>query len=306
MFKTLLTDFLVVDKGNKMKLENEELLVEVKSAGAELTRVYSKKTRLDYLWKGDAKIWGRHAPVLFPIVGQVKNKTYVVDGKTYHLPQHGFARDNEFTVINQEVDSVTFELASSEEIEQIYPFKFALQVGYKLLGSELVVSYQVINKDEKEILFSIGGHPAFNCPLVEGTSFDDYYLKFSEKENPTQIDLNPKTGLLNGNKATVELGDKVELSYDLFKHDALIYEGLKSTEVSLLSSKHKHGLTFGFTDWKYLAFWTKEKNAPFVCIEPWCGITDTDDSKGDFANKLAVEKLAVEKRFTIDYSVTFF
>jgi galactose mutarotase-like enzyme len=289
-----------------IKIENKELLVEIKSAGAEMTRIYSKKTQLEYLWKGAPTFWGRHAPVLFPIVGQVKNKTYKVDGDDFHLPQHGFARDNEFKLLTQEEDEVTFELTDSDEIAKVYPFKFTLLVNYRLSANELFINYKVINKDDKEIMFSIGGHPAFNCPLVEGTSFDDYYLEFPEKETPQQIHLNMATGLRNGLKDLVKIGSKVELNYDLFKNDALIYEGLKSSEVSLKSSKHKHGLTFQFADWKYLAFWTKEKNAPFICIEPWCGITDEDNSKGDFIDKLAIEKLAVEKRFSVEYSVKLF
>jgi galactose mutarotase-like enzyme len=289
-----------------MRIENDELLVELKTAGAELTRVYSKETELEYLWNGDASFWGRHAPVLFPIVGQVKNKTYVVEGSEYHLSQHGFARDCEFVIVNQEKDEVSFEVSYSEETLAIFPFKFTLQVSYRLVGNQLIVNYQVVNKDEKEILFSLGGHPAFNCPLVDGTSFEDYYLQFQEQETVNQLHLNTSTGLRNGNEEQVKIGKRIDLNYDLFDNDALIYEGLKSSEVSLLSTKHKHGLTFGFADWRYLAFWTKEKSAPFVCLEPWCGITDADDSKGDFSNKLAVEKLGVEKRFTIDYSVKFF
>lgn len=289
-----------------MIIQNEELLVEIKLAGAELTKIYSKTTKLDYLWKGDATFWGRHAPVLFPIVGQVKDKNYVVDGVNYQLSQHGFARDQVFELVHQEEDAATFELSYSEESLAVYPFKFALQVTYQLIKNQLVVSYQVINKDDKELLFSLGGHPAFNCPLVEGTSFDDYYLSFPKQESPKQLHLNTATGLRNGQEDEVNLGDQLALNYDLFSNDALIYEGLKSSEVSLLSNKHDHGLTFTFEDWNYMAFWTKEKNAPFLCLEPWCGITDADDSNGDFKTKLGIEKLAVEKRFSIDYAVTFF
>ena len=164
----------------------------------------------------------------------------------------------------------------------------------------------MINRDEKEIFFSIGGHPAFNCPLVENTSFGDYYLEFSKEERVHQLHLNTETGLRNGFEEQVDLGNKIKLNYDLFTNDALIYKGLRSSEVSLKSSKHKHGVTFGFSGWEYLAFWTKQKNTPFVCIEPWCGITDADDSNGKFADKIGVRKLAVEKRFAIEYSVKCF
>lgn len=289
-----------------MKIENDELLVEIKSAGAELTKIYSKSTNLNYLWKGDSVFWGRHAPVLFPIVGQVKGKSYLLEGEKYQLSQHGFARDQEFQLIQHDDDLATFELVYSEESLDVYPFKFALQITYQLVGNELLVNYEVINKDEKNILFSLGGHPAFNCPLVKGTKFEDYYLSFPKDENPQQLHLNTTTGLRNGKVDQVNLGRKIELNYDLFSNDALIYEGLASSEVSLLSNKHEHGLTFTFKNWKYMAFWTKGKNAPFLCLEPWCGITDADDSNGDFKTKLGIEKLGVEKRFVVEYRVEFF
>ena len=289
-----------------MRLENEALIVELKSAGAELTRIYSKKTGLEYLWKGDAMFWGRHAPVLFPIVGQVKDKSYQVDGENYHLSQHGFARDNEFEVVYQDDSKARFELKSSVETLEIYPFEFVLHIEYDLVGSELSIAYSVINKSNKEMFFSIGAHPAFNCPLVEGTTFDDYYLEFPQNESPVQIHLNTQTGLRNGVEEKVLLGTKLPLSYELFKNDAVIYEGLKSQEVTLKSDKHNHGLTFKYPEWRYLAFWTKGKDVPFVCLEPWRGITDADDSNGDYVNKVGVEKLAASKHFDIKHSVEIF
>ncbi len=289
-----------------MKLENDCLLIEINSVGAELTRIYSKKTELEYLWEGDSKFWGRQSPILFPTVGLLKDKKYTIDGVKYTLPQHGFARDCDFEIINQKNNSVILELIYSEETLKIYPFKFSLEISYHLDKNKLNVGYKVINIDTKEILFSIGGHPGFKCPLVEGTLFEDYYFEFTQDENPKQLFINPVIGLLNGKEANVDLGKRIPLDYSLFKNDALIYEGLKSTEVSLVSSKHQHGLTFNFEDWKYLAFWTKGKDAPFICIEPWCGIADSENGNTDFSTKLGIEKLAVEKTFAIDYSMEFF
>ena len=289
-----------------MILENEHLLVELKLLGAELTRIYSKTTKLEYLWEGDAEFWNRQSPVLFPIVGGLKDKKYVVDGVEYKLPQHGFARDSEFQIIEQEGDFVVLELLSSEETLKIYPFKFSLQITYRIDKNKLSVGYKVINKDSKEILFSIGGHPGFKCPLVNGTSFEDYYFEFPEVENPTQTFINIAIGLRKEKIAQVDLGKKIHLKYDLFKNDALIYEGLKSTEVSLLSTKHQHGLKFSFTNFNYLAFWTKGKDAPFICIEPWCGIADSESGQNEFSEKLGVEKLAIDKTFDTEYSMEFF
>jgi len=289
-----------------MILENEFLLIEFKLTGAELTRIYSKSTKLDYLWEGDSEYWNRQSPVLFPIVGGLKDKKYVVDGVEYELPQHGFARDGEFKIIDQQQDFVVLELLSSEDSLKVYPFKFSLQITYRLERNKLTTAYKVINKDSKEILFSIGGHPGFKCPLVDGTSFEDYYFEFPEDENPVQTFINIDVGLRKEKKDKVDLGKKINLRYDLFDNDALIYEGLKSTKVALLSTKHKHGLSFDFTGFKYLAFWTKGKDAPFICIEPWWGIADSENGQNEFSEKLGVVKLPVDTAFTTKYSMEFF
>lgn len=289
-----------------MILENESLLIEFKLAGAELTRIYSKSTKLDYLWEGDSSYWNRQAPVLFPIVGGLKDKKYVVDGVEYELPQHGFARDSEFKIIEQQKDFVVLELQHSTETLKIYPFKFSLQITYRIDKNKLYVGYKVINKDIQEILFSIGGHPGFKCPLIEDTLFEDYYFEFDEDEKPTQTFININLGLRKEKELQVNLGKKIPLNYQLFENDALIYEGLKSTEVSLLSTKHKHGLKFDFTNFNYLAFWTKGKDAPFICIEPWCGIADSEEGQNDFSEKLGIEKLPADSTFDIEYSMEFF
>ncbi|MFK5880315.1 MAG: aldose 1-epimerase family protein [Flavobacteriaceae bacterium] len=289
-----------------MKLENDDILIEVKCIGAELTRIYSKSTKLDYLWEGDSNYWNRQSPVLFPIVGLLKDKKYIVDGVEYELPQHGFVRDSEFRIIQQKKDLVTFELLSTKETLKIYPYKFCLQISYRIDKNKLSVAYKVVNKDSKEILFSLGGHPGFRCPLVNGTSFEDYYLEFNEDEKPTQTFINRSLGLRKENTSKIDLGKVINLKYPLFDDDALIYEGLKSTEVSLLSSKHQHGVTFNFTDWKYLAFWTKGRDAPFICIEPWCGIADSEEGQNEFSEKLGIEKLVVGNTFDAEYSMEFF
>lgn len=289
-----------------MKLENEDLLVEIKLTGAELTRIYSKSMKLDYLWEGDSEIWDRQSPVLFPIVGGLKDKKYVIDGIEYELPQHGFARDSEFEIVQQKKGLVTLELLYSEDTLKVFPFKFCLQISYRIDKNRLLVNYNVVNIDLKEILFSIGGHPGFRCPLVGGTSFEDYYFEFPESENPIQTFINIDVGLRKEKTAQVNLGKNIPLDYQLFENDALIYEGLKSTEVSLLSTKHEHGLKFDFTNYKYLAFWTKGRHAPFICIEPWWGIADSENAQNEFERKLSIVKLPVGATFNSKYSMEFF
>ncbi|CAM1346660.1 aldose 1-epimerase family protein [Tenacibaculum insulae] len=288
-------------------LENEYLKIEINTLGAEISKIYSKKTNLNYLWNGDASFWKRHAPILFPIVGKLKENTYKIDDEKYQLPQHGFARDTSFTVLTKNDTKVTFQLLYSTKTIAKYPYKFSLQICYELKDSQLSVSYKVVNLDNQTIYFSIGAHPAFNCPLIENTSFNDYFIEFEKEETPTQLFLNPKTGFRNNASKKVNLGQKIDLSYDLFtSFDTLIYKGITSKTVSLKSKKHAHGIHLHFPDWKYLAFWTKETGTPFICIEPWMGISDSDDSNQILKDKTGMLNLAETKTYENSYSFDFF
>ena len=163
-----------------MHLENGKLSVDVKSYGAELTSI--KYNNKEFLWKGDSKYWGRHAPILFPIVGRFKDHTTFIDGKEYAMGQHGFARDSEFKEVFSSENKVTYLLTYSKDSLKIYPYKFELYISYEIFENKVKVTYEVKNVDEKTIFFSIGGHPAFNWPLVEDEKFEDYYIEFNEKE----------------------------------------------------------------------------------------------------------------------------
>lgn len=287
-------------------LENNQLQVQIATKGAELTRIFNKTTELEYLWKGDAAFWKRQAPILFPIVGKLVDNTYWVNGTSYELPQHGFARDYEFAVLEQQESNVLLEFVYSNETLQVYPYKFALQIGYQLQENQLKVTYKVINVDSKNIFFSIGGHPAFNCPLVENTSFEDYYLAFEKDEQPLQHFLNPKTGFRKAQPEKVSLQKHIALSYSLFENDALMYENLESKKISLLSNKHSHGIHFYIPNWQYMAFWTQKGNAPFICFEPWMGIADAEDTNQQYESKTGILELPVAQVYENNYSCEFF
>ncbi|WP_299136084.1 aldose 1-epimerase family protein [uncultured Tenacibaculum sp.] len=287
-------------------LENEYLTIQFKKLGAELTKIYSKETKLNYLWNGDATFWKRHAPILFPIVGKLKGNTYKINGEFYELPQHGFARDLEFSIVNKTTSKITFELTYSKETLINYPFKFTLQVSYELKKNQVLVNYKVINVDDTTIFFSIGAHPAFNCPLVKGTSFNDYYLEFEKAEKPTQLFLNPQTGFRNNISKTINLEKQIDLSYDLFKNDALMFEGIESKKVSLKSKKHNHGIHLHIPNWRYLAFWTKKTNTPFICFEPWMGIADNENTDQIYSTKEGIQELSVNKTYENEYRFEVF
>ncbi|MDT0090588.1 aldose 1-epimerase family protein [Listeria marthii] len=287
-----------------IKLENELLLVEMKTAGAELTRIFRKDTGLDYLWNADSKFWGRHSPVLFPTVGRLVEDTYLVDGKPFHLGQHGFARDRDFKVMEQTENSVRFELDSDEDSLAIYPYKFKLSIIYTIEKDSVAVSYEVENRDDKRIYFSIGAHPAFNLPLTEGTTFEDYYLDFGTEENLETLCLEGpyRSGAIE--KVTSEPARYLPLSYDLFKNDALIFEALKQKEVTIKSDKTPHFVKVSFPEFPFVGIWTAKAGTPFLCIEPWYGIADGAGKSVELRDKAGIEHLEPEAVFASEYTIT--
>ncbi|WP_187998795.1 aldose 1-epimerase family protein [Listeria marthii] len=287
-----------------IKLENELLLVEMKTAGAELTRISRKDTGIEYLWNADSKFWGRHSPVLFPTVGRLVEDTYLVDGKPYHLGQHGFARDRDFKVMEQTENSVRFELDSDEDSLAIYPYKFKLSIIYTIEKDSVAVSYEVENRDDKRIYFSIGAHPAFNLPLTEGTAFEDYYLDFGTEENLETLCLEGpyRSGVIE--KVTSEPARYLPLSYDLFKNDALIFEALKQKEVTIKSDKTPHFVKVSFPEFPFVGIWTAKAGTPFLCIEPWYGIADGAGKSVELRDKAGIEHLEPEAVFASEYTIT--
>ncbi|EAC9888876.1 aldose 1-epimerase family protein [Listeria monocytogenes] len=287
-----------------IKLENEVLLVEMKTAGAELTRIFHKDTGLEYLWNADSKFWGRHSPVLFPTVGRLVDDTYLVDGKQYHLGQHGFARDRDFQVIEQTENTVRFELDADEDSLAIYPYKFKLSIIYTIEKNTIAVSYEVENTDNKRIYFSIGAHPAFHLPLTDGTTFEDYYLDFGTEENLETLCLEGPYRSGEIKKIIDEPARYLPLSYDLFKNDALVFEALKQKEMTIKSDKTPHFVKVSFPEFPFVGVWTAKSGTPFLCIEPWYGIADGAGESVELRDKAGIEHLEPEAVFASEYEIT--
>ncbi|EIE7825292.1 aldose 1-epimerase family protein [Listeria monocytogenes] len=287
-----------------IKLENEVLLVEMKTAGAELTRIFHKDTGLEYLWNADSKFWGRHSPVLFPTVGRLVEDTYLVDGKPYHLGQHGFARDRDFQVIEQTEKSVRFELDADEDSLAVYPYKFKLSIIYTIEKNTVAVSYEVENTDNKRIYFSIGAHPAFNLPLTDWTTFEDYYLDFGTEENLETLCLEGPYRSGEIKKVVDKPAQYLPLSYDLFKNDALIFEALKQKEMTIKSDKTPHFVKVSFPEFPFVGVWTAKPGTPFLCIEPWYGIADGAGESVELRDKAGIEHLEPEAVFASEYEIT--
>ncbi len=288
-----------------LTLENDCITVAFHTKGAELRSVYHKKFHIDYLWNGDETYWNRCSPVLFPIVGKVKNNTYTYQGQEYQLSQHGFARDTEFVVEQHDQNSITFSMSSTDQTKLIYPFDFQLNITYTLLESSLVVAYHVINKGATEQLFSIGAHPAFNCPLEEGLSFEDYFLEFEKEEITPRLLFGEGAVSRKTEPVFAPNSNTIPLHLDLFgKKDAIILKDLRSTYMDLKSKRGERGLRFTFEGFPYMGIWTKP--GPFICIEPWFGIADFEDADGKLEHKEGICKLAVGEDFNASYTTAFF
>lgn len=279
-------------------IQNQYLKVGVASKGAELQEIYSLTTNLHYLWSGDANFWGKKSPILFPIVGGLKNNEYTYKGQTYKLTRHGFARDMEFELVQQDEHSLVLKLSHSNETLKLYPFKFDLLVNYTVEKNTIRCTYNVINTDENEdMLFSIGAHPAFHVPLLCTTKFGDWHLQFSQQENAPIYPLTNE-GLIKQNAIPfLQNAQHLSLKKELFYTDALVFKQLKSNEIKLQSEIAENGFTFRFSQFPYFGIWAA-KDAPFVCLEPWCGIADNEHTSGKLEEKEGIISLAASKIFS--------
>ena len=285
-------------------LENENIKISASTFGGELNNLITKKDNIEFLWNGDEKYWKYHSPILFPIVGKVVNNKYRVENTEYELPQHGLARTREFKMIEKDDNHIVFELLWSEDTLKIYPYKFSLRLSYELLENGVKVGYKVKNLDDKEIYFSIGGHPAFMCPLLSEEKFEDYYFEFNQKENVGTMELDTDKGYITGNtNEFFNNSNIINLNLELFKYDALVFSNLKSNLITLKSNKNSKELTMDFTGFPYLALWTKPTGAPFICIEPWYGHTDYKDFNGELKDKEGIEKLPIDGEFNAEYKL---
>lgn len=285
-------------------LENELCRVAVAARGAELHSFIRKDLHeLEYIWPADAAYWNRHAPVLFPIVGRLPHDRYQHEGKTYTLSQHGFARDQDFALRHQTPTELTFELCSSEESRQHYPFEFVLRITYRLAGTTLTVGWEVENPGSAELLFSIGAHPAFRCPLLPEETFEDYEFVFDHAVTLQRYLL--EGGLLNGDTAPVlEQQDTLPLTYALFEQDALVFKQFDFTHLTLRSRRSGRSIRMRFDGFPYLGLWTKGAGAPFVCIEPWQGIASSTTGSPELADKEGMLSLQSGQLFSTSHSIT--
>lgn len=286
-------------------IKNKFISAGINAKGAELFRVTNHEHNIDYMWSGDPVFWGKTSPVLFPIVGTLKDNTYIFGEKNYTLSRHGFARDMVFTVADQHEDSITFLLTNTEKTLSNFPFPFELRIIYAVIDNALHVTYEVKNTGSDTMYFSLGAHPAFKVPLIDGTRYEDHYLEFNKTETAPRWPITSE-GLINHTpEPLLQNTTKLPLSKKLFEKDALVLKNLQSNKVSLKSTTHEHGLDFFFDGFPFLGIWAA-KHADFVCIEPWCGIADSVDHQQQFITKEGIENVLPDKVWTRTWHVNFF
>lgn len=285
------------------QISNDKITIQVDSLGAELKSLKSLPDHREYMWHGDPAYWGRTSPVLFPIVGGLKDGKYRVDGKEYAMGQHGFARDMEFQLKSQVASEIWFTLNSDYKTLEKYPYPFQLEIGYELSGSTVIVKWRVVNQAGDVIWFSIGGHPAFLCPIDPGTDQTQYKLVFDAKEQIVSSCI--EGGLINGEKKSYALRNgALPVTAELFDNDALVIEGDQVHSVALARPDGTPYLTVEF-DAPLFGVWSPpKKKAPFICIEPWYGRCDRETFDGDLSEREYGNRLAPSAEFYAEYTIT--
>ncbi|OXA95727.1 aldose epimerase [Flavobacterium oncorhynchi] len=276
-------------------ISNSILKASINHAGAELFSLKNNQEK-EYIWEGNPSFWGKHSPILFPIVGTLKNNTYILDQKEYQLSRHGFARDMEFQLIEKTENSAVFSLESNNETLKKYPFEFELQLIYSLEKTSLNIEYIVINKSDRKMPFSIGAHPAIALP----ENFENYSFKF-EKEEVLKFNLLENDLISNKTEVLKTSDNLVRLNYKLFENDALVFKKLDSKSITILENEKPY-IEVDFEDFPSLGIWTKDQ-APFVCIEPWFGYSDTADNSGDLYQKEGIVLLDADQIFHSKFSI---
>ena len=277
-------------------IKNEFLTVSLNLMGAELSSIKNNQTQREYLWQGNPAVWSGQAPLLFPITGRLLNDSYTHKDKKYSLPKHGFARKTAFSLMRTKPNLAVFGLFDSEKTRESYPFRFYLGAEYRLEGKKLIVTHTIQNKDTSTMYFSFGAHPAFNITVGDS-------VVFSEKEKLTTL-LTNEYGYVAGEKTLAEKDDTVVIDEHIFDADALFFPAMKSTSAKIVTKEGKDILQMTYGKVPYLGLWAKP-GAPYVCIEPWFGICDSENVSGILKEKPAIVSLEPQKEFVFTYEIEF-
>lgn len=285
-------------------LKNEQLTVEISTLGAEVVSV--TRGNCEYIWQGGTNFWKGKTPLLFPICGRLNGGKYTYDGNTYEMVHHGFLRRSELKCLSATDTEIVLFLAANDTTKAIYPFNFAITLTYRLDAATLSLSAKIENRGSDIMPATFGGHPGFRVPLDGDSDFSDWILEFAEECEPDQIEIAP-SGLQSGVRWAYPLKNRkiLPLSHDLFQIDG-IFMSRMTRSVTLKSEKSARSVTLNYPDMPYLGVWHDANcEAPFVCIEPWCGLPDYDNRPMDFSQKAQMFHLAPNAQKTVGFDMIF-
>ena len=286
-------------------LQNDQLGITIQSTGAELKSLVKLATGQEYMWSGDPAVWASTAPVLFPIIGTLRNGETRIDGQTYRIPKHGIIRGSDkLEFFSKLEDRIVFRLSDDEETRAQYPYSFDFRITFRLRNEHLIIYHEVMNTDDRPILFHLGGHPAFRVPFFEGDRYEDYYLRFEHPEDSRSYAVTPEGNISDETRAVpwTEGGTILPLTHDLFNQDALVFKDLHSRSVNLESRNHGPVLKLDYAGWTHLGIWAKP-HGDFVCIEPWIGLADSARADGEFAHKEGIIRLGPNEVYEMSYDI---
>ncbi len=285
-------------------LENERMKAAVDERGAELCSLIEKSDGMEYIWQADPAIWGRHAPLLFPIIGRLKDKEYTLGGKTYSITQHGFGRDLTFSGLQVNASCVELTLVQNEDTKKMYPYDFSLTIRYTLEDRRLKKEHIVRNPNDIPLYYEVGGHDAYNICLTDGETIRDSYILFEgcNELHPLQLDENI---LITGEHDTISLDEgRLWIDRETFRNDALMLEELPVRQVRICSRRHRRQIVVSFEDFDYVGVWSMYKpfDVPYVCIEPWSSLPDCSYLGKELEKKPGVRCVAPRSSETLAFT----
>ncbi len=286
-------------------LQNDQLRIKIQSTGVELKSLVKLDTGREYMWSGDPEVWSSYAPVLFPIIGMLKDGKTEIDGQIYHIPKHGIIRGSDkLEFFSKLEDRIVFRLQDDDETLDQYPFHFDFRITFRLRNEHLIIYHEVMNTDDKPILFHLGGHPAFKVPFYEGDKYEDYFLRFEHPEDSRSYKVSGQGTISDDTRSVpwAEGGTVLPITHDLFEQDALVFKDLQSRQVILESRNHGPVLKLDYAGWTHLGIWAKP-HGDFLCIEPWIGLADAVDGSGKFAEKEGIISLEPNEVYEMSYDI---
>ncbi len=287
-------------------IQNEALAVQVEDLGAQLSSIRGADGK-EYLWQGDPAIWARRAPILFPFIGRLRERTYLLRGTPYTISTHGFARDMTFSLAEQGERALSFRLTDTPETRKVYPFSFALTVTYTLEGNRLTKTHRVENRGTGEMLYELGAHDGFRVPLAAGEEMSQYAIRLPGLEAVELYGMDENCMLTPKGAARPLENGRMPLTPSSYGVDTTILDRPPQGRAVLVDGQDRPRVTVDFPQFPYLGVWTADKpfDTGYVCIEPWSALPDGDFLGRELSDKPGIRTLAPGAWEELSYTVTF-